>query len=156
MVILPQTSLIAFLGGNVGVDSKEKQNHEVHSKEEQGSETWADQMDLFKFDLQEAEPLEVGEGMSEDLPKTETVDLTHVKGSVYLAGIKEFRWQITLICLFCMFVCFVCLYVVQSTEFRWPDNIDAPNFHTMGWRRPAGQARHDLIYVFKTILQDTI
>ena len=107
MVILPQTSLIAFLGGNVGVDSKEKQNHEVHSKEEQGSETWADQMDLFKFDPQEAEPLEVGEGMSEDLPKTETVDLTQMKGSVYLAGIKEFRWQITLICLFCMFVCFV-------------------------------------------------
>ena len=136
MVILPQTSLIAFLGGNVDVDSKEKQNHQVHSKEEQGSETWADQMDLFKFDLQEGEPLEVGEGMSEDLPKTETVDLTQVKGSVYLAGIKEFRWQITLICLFCMFVFFVCLYSQPSSG--------GPTTLTLRTSTPwAGEGRQD-------------
>ena len=24
-------------------------------------------------------------------------------------------------------------------EFRWPEHIEAPNFHTMGWRRSAGK-----------------
>ena len=115
VVILPQTSLIAFLGAN----------DEVHSKENQTSET----LENAKYDLLErgekvnlsedfwsgAGQLQLEENSLEDfkpLPVAETVDLSQVQGSVYLAGIRE---------------------------FRWPKHLDAPNFHTMGWRRSAGQ-----------------
>ena len=123
MVILPQTLLIAFLGAN----------DEVHSKENQTSET----LENAKFDIHETEEkidlyeqeekrmsedfwsspsqLQLEEDSLEDLkplPVVETVDLSQVKGSVYLDGIRE---------------------------FQWPAHLDAPNFHTMGWRRSAGQ-----------------
>ena len=124
VVILPQTSLIAFLGANEDQNSKE-------SEETLGN---------AKFDLDEAEEkvhlyeqeesapgqLQLEEDYLEDLkplPVTETVDLSQVKGSVYLAGIRE---------------------------FRWPDHLDAPNFHTMGWRRSAGQASLIAVDFFKT------
>ena len=138
VVVLPQTSLIAFLGAN----------DEAHSKMNQGSETLED----AKFDLHETEEKinlyeQEEKGMSEDfwsitsqlqleedsledlkpLPVAETVDLSQVKGSVYLDGIRE---------------------------FRWPAHLDAPNFHTMGWRRSAGQVI--LLCLIKTFLSHSV
>ena len=124
VVILPETSLIAFLGAN----------EEVHSKENQASET----LENAKFDLHETEEkvnlsedfwsgqLQLEENSLEDfkpLPVAETVDLSQVKGSVYLAGIRE---------------------------FRWPTHLDAPNFHTMSWRRSARNVSK-LFCRFKTV-----
>ena len=111
VVILPQTSLIAFLGANDDQDGKE-------SKETLGNAKFETEEKVHLYEQEDSAPgqLHLEEDSLEDLkplPVAETVDLSQVKGSVYLAGIRE---------------------------FRWPDHLDAPNFHTMGWRRSAGQA----------------
>ena len=114
VVILPQTSLIAFLGANDDLHGQESE--ETLGNEKFDLDKTEEKVHLYEQEESVHGQLQLEEDSLEDLkplPVAETVDLSQVKGSVYLAGIRE---------------------------FRWPDHLDAPNFHTMGWRRSAGQA----------------
>ena len=121
VVILPQTSLIAFLGANDDQNSKESEEPLENAKSD--LDEAEEKVHLYEQEESAPNQLHLEEDSLEDLkplPVAEMVDLSQVKGSVYLAGIRE---------------------------FRWPDHLDAPNFHTMGWRRSAGQARASLQWI---------
>ena len=124
VVILPQTSLIAFLGANEDQNSKESEETLGNAKFD--LDEAEEKVHLYEQEKSAPNQLHLEEDSLEDLkplPVAETVDLSQVKGSVYLAGIRE---------------------------FRWPDHLDAPNVHTMGWRRSAGQASLTAVDFFKT------
>ena len=124
VVILPQTSLIAFLGANDDQNSKESEEPLENAKSD--LDEAEEKVHLYEQEESAPNQLHLEEDSLEDLkplPVAEMVDLSQVKGSVYLAGIRE---------------------------FRWPDHLDAPNFHTMGWRRSAGQASLIAVDFFKT------
>ena len=124
VVILPQTSLIAFLGANDELRSKENQGSESLENAKFDPHKTEEKVSLFEHEEKRMSEdiwsspgqLQLEEDSLEDpkpLPVADTVDLSQVKGSVYLAGIRE---------------------------FKWPEHLESPNFHTMGWRRSAGQA----------------